>query len=131
MFPKNKAKKDGLSSQCRDCKAKFQHSWYLRNRVTHGKNAKSRRVRVRADNARFIEEYFLDHPCVDCGEPDRVVLEFDHVRGEKKYNVSEMVWSGISLKTIKSEIAKCEVRCANCHRRVTAKRREEKRNQSE
>lgn len=49
-----------------------------------------------------------------------MVLEFDHVRGVKKGDVSLMARQGLALKTIDAEIAKCDVRCANCHRRRTA-----------
>lgn len=65
-------------------------------------------------------EYLESHPCVDCGESDPVVLEFDHVRGEKTRPVSILVkWS---WGRVVEEIEKCAVRCANCHRRVTASR---------
>lgn len=69
-----------------------------------------------------IYEYLASHPCVDCGEPDPVVLEFDHVRGDKRANVKRMVSGTYSLERVLEEIAKCEVRCANCHRRITARR---------
>lgn len=52
--------------------------------------------------------------CVDCGNTDIRVLEFDHVRGVKVANVSRMVLDA-SLDKIMAEIAKCEVRCRNCH----------------
>jgi hypothetical protein len=64
----------------------------------------------------------LTHPCVDCGESDTIVLEFDHVIGEKKYNIADVIRSGRNWQSIIEEIEKCEVRCANCHRRATAKR---------
>ena len=66
--------------------------------------------------------YLREHPCVDCSEADPVVLDFDHVRGVKKMNVKRMLAGTYSLKRVFDEIAKCEVRCANCHRRVTAAR---------
>jgi hypothetical protein len=47
------------------------------------------------------------------------VLEFDHVRGIKVLDVSVMVARGYRWRRIESEIAKCVVRCANCHRRRT------------
>ena len=67
-------------------------------------------------------EYLLSHPCVDCGEKDPVVLEFDHVRGVKEWNVSLLVRSNSSWKRVLEEIEKCEVVCANCHKRRTAER---------
>jgi len=53
--------------------------------------------------------------CVDCGEQNPIVLDFDHIR-DKKYNVSRMIHDGFSWKAIMKEIQKCEVVCANCHR---------------
>jgi hypothetical protein len=61
-----------------------------------------------------IRNYLLSHPCVDCGELDPTVLEFDHVRGEKLFTISvnfcDRRWELIEL-----EIAKCDIRCTNCH----------------
>jgi hypothetical protein len=73
-------------------------------------------------NHRRIYEYLLTHPCVDCGESDPVVLEFDHV-GERDENSRDV--TGLSSRRwerILEEIAKCEVVCANDHARRTAKR---------
>jgi hypothetical protein len=67
-------------------------------------------------------EYLLAHPCVDCGETDLLVLEFDHLR-DKKYNIGEMVNRDFTWGSILREIEKCEVVCANCHRRRTYTRR--------
>jgi transcription elongation factor Elf1 len=53
--------------------------------------------------------------CLDCGESNPIVLDFDHLK-DKKYNVSRMIHDGFSWAAIKKEIAKCEVVCANCHR---------------
>jgi L-lysine 2,3-aminomutase len=53
--------------------------------------------------------------CVDCGEKNHIVLDFDHLK-DKKYNVSRMIHDGFSWKAIMKEIQKCEIVCANCHR---------------
>src|ERR1051325_6791274 len=63
----------------------------------------------------FVATYFASYPCVDCGESDSIVLTFDHVRGEKRANVSDMVQAGLGLQTITDEISKCDVVCFNCH----------------
>jgi len=69
----------------------------------------------------WINDYLLKHPCVDCGEADPVVLEFDHiVQLKTNRDVTSMML--YSIQKILSEIAKCEVVCANCHTRRTAKR---------
>jgi hypothetical protein len=57
--------------------------------------------------------------CVDCGEADVCVLDFDHV-GEKTATVTHLVRREVGLQRLRDEIARCEVRCANCHRRRTA-----------
>jgi hypothetical protein len=66
-------------------------------------------------------QFFQTHPCADCGEADPVVLEFDHLR-DKKFEVgngfSERGW-----ESVLAEMEKCDVVCANCHRRRTAERR--------
>lgn len=56
--------------------------------------------------------------CADCGLADRTVLEFDHC-GEKRGNVISLACSEYSVEVVEAEIAKCEIRCANCHRRRT------------
>ena len=46
----------------------------------------------------------------------RRAKEFDHVRGEKLYNISDLTSQNFRRENIEAEIEKCEVRCANCHR---------------
>ena len=58
---------------------------------------------------------------IDCGINNHIVLDFDHIK-DKKYNVSRMIHDGFTWASIKKEIAKCEIVCANCHRIRTYKR---------
>lgn len=92
------------------------------------------KVNTKQDNSRkkqWLVDYLKDHPCVDCGEADLDVLEFDHVRGVKLFVISGAIRVGRSLKAIISEVAKCDVRCANCHRRATRQRERAKAGSSE
>ena len=60
-----------------------------------------------------------NQPCSDCGGRfPTCVMDQDHVRGEKKFKVSEAVQRayGLTLDRVRTEIAKCDVVCANCHR---------------
>jgi hypothetical protein len=67
-----------------------------------------------------VVAYLLEHPCVDCGETDWQVLDFDHRDpGTKCDHVARLVHNA-SWATVLQEIEKCDVRCANCHRRKTA-----------
>ncbi len=50
-----------------------------------------------------------------------LLLEFDHI-GVKRGQISTMAWN-VALVTLKQELASCEIRCCNCHRRVTIERR--------
>lgn len=81
-------------------------------------------ARHRERNFLRLLEYLRDHPCVDCSEADPIVLDFDHLPGhEKRFDISRAVsGSTRSWTAILAEIGKCEVVCANCHRRRTAAR---------
>lgn len=102
--------------------AKYAREHYERNKASMKLRARKFTAKMAKRNRQFARKYLASHPCVDCGESDPVVLEFDHVRGTKVKDVSAMMKSH-SIEVIRREIAKCEVRCANCHRRATAARR--------
>lgn len=64
---------------------------------------------------RAVKDYLATHPCVDCGNDDERVLEFDHVDPQLKIdNIGRCICS-MGMENLMDEIAKCEVRCANCH----------------
>jgi hypothetical protein len=50
-------------------------------------------------------------------------MDFDHVRGEKLFEIGQAPSKGASLATLLAEIAKCEVVCSNCHRQRTHDRK--------
>jgi hypothetical protein len=57
-----------------------------------------------------------EHGCVDCGYRTHAqALQFDHTSDNKKASVSNLIRSDYCWETIKIEMAKCEVVCANCH----------------
>lgn len=105
---------------CKSCTRLELRQHYSQNKTYYIKKARKRNIQNKQIVKKFIWEYLIVHPCVDCGEPDPIVLDFDH-QGDKIDSVSGMMRNYFSLETIQKEIKKCEVRCANCHRRKTAK----------
>jgi hypothetical protein len=118
-FNKNKSRKDGLNSICRDCSKARSKQYYAENREKHLVEVRKSKERGLERARNLIFEHLQANPCVDCGESDPIVLEFDHVRGKTR-NISDMLQNNCGVKTIAKEIEKCDVRCANCHRRKTA-----------
>jgi hypothetical protein len=115
----NKAK-GTRQGRCRVCHAKYRCEHYVRNRATYIRQEVTGIRRDRDENRPLIREYLRAPPCVDCGETNIVVLDFDHGDpGLKRHDVIVLAthkpWNRVLL-----EIAKCDVRCANCHRRRTA-----------
>jgi hypothetical protein len=120
-FYKSHTKSCGYGSYCKPCQHEhYKQRYHYRTRIL--KQAwQPFKTEYRDRNRLFVLDYLLGHPCVDCGERDPVVLDFDHVRGVKKAGVCFLANIGTaSLETLRAEIEKCEVRCANCHRRKTA-----------
>lgn len=77
---------------------------------------KRHRLKVRAK----LFDFLSTQSCIDCGERDPVVLEFDHRDQKKKFKIVAKMLSGhYSWQSVKREIEKCDIRCANCHRRKT------------
>lgn len=96
---------------------------YERHRKRYIKSSKKRNSKQYQINRDFVNRVKSFAYCMDCGESNPVVLDFDHVRGEKKGNIADMVRSYYSIDSIKKEMRKCEIRCANCHRKKTFERR--------
>jgi hypothetical protein len=105
---------------CRPCRSAYGKEHYAANRQRYIDQAALRKNILATERVGFLLAYFKEHPCTDCGEDDPLVLEFDHV-GEKAFNIAQGLLRR-KWETLIAEIAKCEVVCANGHRRRTARR---------
>jgi hypothetical protein len=95
---------------------------YLANAETYKRRAAVNKQRVRQENRLRLREFVDAHGCRDCGLHDVTVLEFDHRDpAAKRQDVNSLIEFGLSWHTIALEMAKCDVVCANCHRRRTAR----------
>jgi hypothetical protein len=106
-------------SYCRPCQRLRSRLHYLQHRSAYYQRRKTSGSRYIARNKKRIAQLLARSACVDCGINDRIVLDFDHVRGRKLACVSVLVGCGSSWAKIVREISKCKIRCANCHRRRT------------
>ena len=105
---------------CRPCHADYHREHYLANKERYIAQAAARSQKLYLERTKYLIEYFASHPCVDCGETDPVVLEFDHL-GDKEFNIGQ----GLPYRNwqrILDEIEKCDVVCRNCHRRRESRR---------
>lgn len=103
------------TSWCRTCLQAYKHNDHLNHKE---RDQEKKRHRI-SKNRAIILEFLREHPCVDCGLADVLVLELDHVRDTKIGDVCKMAINGVGEKALKEEIEKCDSRCANCHRRRT------------
>jgi len=85
--------------------------------VSRKEQVKKSRKRAIRRNKKYIENYKLKNPC-SCGEIEPCCLSFHHNNGNKTDNISNMVNKGYSIKRIRLEISKCEIKCLNCHARL-------------
>jgi len=117
---RNKSK-GTYQSHCRKCSKAYLKTHYRKNTQYYREKAKYHTRRYEQIARRTIYEIKLGNPCVKCGESDPRVLDFDHINSqEKSHNVANMVKSGHSVKSIMKEVEKCQILCANCHRRKTS-----------
>jgi hypothetical protein len=117
-FAKNRSRKDGRQTCCRKCKQAYDRADYQRNK----ERAKNYNKQHRRKNREFVARYLADKQCEQCGFSDSRALDFDHIDPQDKTKIiAKMIHDGTSIKTLKKEIVKCRILCANCHRIHTVK----------
>ena len=86
-----------------------------------------RRRNYSREKQAWVTAYKAERGCADCGEMDPVVLEFDHLdpttKDPRLRERPRATLTNLSRARMEAEAAKCDVVCANCHRRRTARRR--------
>lgn len=107
-------------SYCRPCRAEYKQWHYALNKQRYVANAAAWNRATLAERTAFMFDFLEAHPCVDCGERDPIVLEFDHL-GDKSFEIGSG-FRNRKWEIVLEEMAKCDVVCVNCHRRRTARR---------
>lgn len=95
-------------------KASARAARYYQNNKEKCKNRYQKLITRNKEYARNIKKA---GKCIDCGESRWQCLDFDHINpAEKEFHIRDLIHKGLSIKKLKAEIAKCQLRCANCHR---------------
>ena len=93
---------------------------YARQHYQNNKDLyKIRDKKRRAKGVKFLRRFkqLKTTKCIDCGESRWQCLDFDHVDPSTKNDtVCRLVRNRVCISTIKKEIRKCDIVCANCHR---------------
>lgn len=101
----------GLQSVCKACHKEYRDAHYQRNKDKYIQKTKERAAQYQEDYIKYKKTL----SCNSCGESRYWLLEFHHTDSSKEFNISTKS-SSMPLDTLKKEIDKCEVLCANCHR---------------
>ena len=139
-MPQRKAdwipKENRTTLKCKDCKKELPPDQFVsegrapsglrrfsaRCKICYQEHAKQNWSRARRiqENSEYVAS--LKTRCVQCGyDTCAHALDFHHTDGtQKEHEISDLVYSGSSLEKIKTEIDKCVVLCANCHRELHA-----------
>lgn len=113
-FGKNKAKKDGLQAECKECKSAYNKLHYQKNKETY--LAKARESSKECED--YIREIKSSLKCSICGEGRWWVLDFHHENPDEKESCIATLAHNGSRKKMEEELKKCIVLCANCHRDI-------------
>lgn len=111
----NSLSPDGFRSECKVCRSRYLKEYQSRSDVKRRRKISLAKY-VEKKNKIILER--LKSGCIDCGEKNIVVLEFDHQFG-KINNISNLRKHG-KISDLIIELQKCNIRCANCHKRKTA-----------
>lgn len=121
-------KRDGLNAKCRPCQAAYAIEHYRANKAKYIEAARRCNARTKIQIRAMIHAA-KDAPCLDCGQSfPNWVMDFDHVRGEKSFDLAQSVRLSKSKSAVLAEIAKCELVCSNYHRHRTHMRRQASKN---
>ena len=103
----------------REYQREYQRKWYQRNRALQMARVTPGNRRAREAINDYVDQV-KRRPCADCGGHfPPFIMDFDHVRGDKMAEISKLRGARASRARLEAELAKCEVVCANCHRRRT------------
>lgn len=93
---------------------KSRRDWYARNKIHARAKINEREKQIKE----WLKNYKANLKCSKCAESDEICLDFHHRDSKTKdLSIALVVRQGWAIDRIKKEIDKCDVLCANCHRK--------------
>jgi len=93
----------------------YRRKWYAQHKDSEKAHVRRRKLEIK----KWFREYKSKLKCQKCLENHPATLEFHHKsQKQKEKAIGYMVNDGVSITKILAEIEKCEVLCANCHRKL-------------
>lgn len=121
-FSADRSSKDGKQSRCKECCQAYARKQYEQKRDYCIEKSTRRVYRIFSENQEKNKQYKSEIGCKYCPENDPVALDFHHKSGDKEYIISSKM-SSLRWEQLLKEIAKCDVVCSNCHRKLHAGRK--------
>lgn len=116
FFFRDRRTKSGVTCRCKTCLRAYADKYNKEHPEWAKENRKKQKIRANKKCRDLIKKLKTENSCVDCGKFYHFsVMDFDHVRGEKKFNICRLDNRGAFQQLLK-EIEKCEIVCSNCHR---------------
>ena len=110
-------RKQKLQLQTEKGKAR-KHENRKNERPQHKLREKNRKLRFYA----WWKEYKKTLSCNRCPESHVACLDFHHIDPQdKEYTINKLIHKTASRERVLKEVKKCEVLCANCHRKEHTK----------
>jgi hypothetical protein len=116
-YNKNRTKKDGLNSICRECSKIRSKKYYQENKKNHIQAVISNTKKYRKQLTKLINKV-KKVGCRFCNEKEICCLDFHHLR-DKQYDISRLIHN-LSITKLVVELQKCILVCSNCHRKIHA-----------
>jgi hypothetical protein len=111
---RNAHERGRTASLCRTCHKSFVKKYSVEKR----KEITAKDKQLRRERKAWSDAYKFRMGCARCPENDPVCLEFHHRDPMTKlFNITHGVYSAMRIDRLEEEAAKCDVLCANCHRK--------------
>lgn len=111
-------KPSGFKAICKTCRNAYQELSRAAQASQQGRKYTKRDIYTKRQKRAMVQALKGSTPCTDCGRIyPHFVMDFDHRNPDDKVaGIAQMINMTFTWLDIQSEIDKCDLVCANCHR---------------